>query len=113
MDVHAKIEEILKKSDFSAHSVRFVEEKISPDIVLKLSIEDFHNLGINDRNAIICLRIACSTFGSYPPERGCHINKFAFPKSFLENLIQGRFTVTEIFAIAGVSERKVYRQNMI
>ena len=113
MDVDAKIKEILKKSDFSAHSVRFVEEKISPDIVWKLSIEDFHNLGINDRNAIMCLRIACSTFGSYPPERGCHTNKFAFPKIFLENLIQERFTVTEIFAIAGVSEMKIYRQNMM
>ena len=49
MDVDAKMEEILKKLDLSAHSVRFVEEKICPDIVWKLSIEDFHNLGINDR----------------------------------------------------------------
>ena len=62
MEVDAKIEEILKKLDFSAHSVRFVEEKISPDIVCKLSIEDFYNLGINYRNAIMSLRIACSTY---------------------------------------------------
>ena len=72
MEVEAKMEEILKKLDLSAHSVRFVEEKISPDIICKLSIEDFHNLGINDRNAIMSLRIACSKFGSNIPKRSCN-----------------------------------------
>ena len=108
IEVDAKVGEILKKLDLSAHSVRFVEEKISPDIVYKLLI-DFHNLGINDRNAIMSLRIACSTFGSYTPKRGCHTNKFVIPKIFLENLIQEGFTVREISAIASVSERTIYR----
>ena len=103
------MEEILKKLDLSAHSVRFVEEKISPDILCKLSIENIHNLGINDRNAIISLWIACSTFGSYSPKRGCHTNKFVIPKIFLEILIQEGFTVREISAITGVSERTIYR----
>ena len=43
MEVDVKMDEILKKLDLSAHSVRFVKEKISPDVVCKLSIEDFHN----------------------------------------------------------------------
>ena len=103
------MEEILKKLDLVAHSVSFVEEKISPDIVCKLSIEDFHNLGINDRNAIISLRTACSTFGSYTPKRGCHTNKFVIPKILLENLIQEGFTVRETSAKADVSERTIYR----
>ena len=68
MEGDAKMEEILKKLDLSAHSVRFVEEKISPDIVRKLSIEDFHNLGINDSNAIMSLNIAWSTLGSHTPK---------------------------------------------
>ena len=110
MEVDVKMEEILKKLDLLAHSVRFVEEKISPDIVCKLSIEDFHNLGINDRNAIMSLRIACSTFGSYTPKSGRHTNKFLIPKNFLENLIQEGFTVRGISAIAGVSERTIYRR---
>ena len=110
MEVDVKMEEILKKLDLSAHSVRFVEEKISPDIVCKLSIEDFHNFGINDRNTIMSLMIACSTFGSYTPKRGRHTNKFVIPKIFLENLIQEEFTVREISAIAGVSERTFYRR---
>ena len=46
MEVDAKIKEILKKIDLSAHSVKFVEEKISPDIVCRLSKEDLHNLGV-------------------------------------------------------------------
>ena len=85
MEADAKRKEILKKLDLSAHSVRFVKEQISPDIVCKLSIEDFHNLGINDCNVIMSLRIGCSTFGSYTPKRGCHTNKFVIPKIFLEN----------------------------
>ena len=110
MEVDVKMEEILKKLDLSAHSVRFVKEKISSDIVCKLSLEDFHNLGINDHNAIMSLRIACSTFGRYTPKRGCHTNKFVIRKIFLENLIQEGFTVRELSAIAGVSERTIYRR---
>ena len=110
MEVDAKIKEMLKKIDLSAHSVKFVEEKISADIVCKLSKEDLHNVGVNDRNAIMSLRMACSTFGSYTPRRGCHTNKFVIPRIFLENLIQEGFTVREISAIAGVSERTIYRR---
>ena len=47
---------------------------MSPDIVCKSSIKDLHNLEINVRNAIMPLRIACSTFGSYTRKRGCHTN---------------------------------------
>ena len=110
MEVDAKMEEILKMLDLSAHSVKFVEEKIFPYIVCKLLIEDFHNLGINDRNTIMSLRIACSTFGSYTPKRGCHTNKFVIPKIFLENLIQEGFTVPEISAKAAVSKRTIYKR---
>ena len=110
MEVDGKMEELLKKLDLSAHSARFAEEKISSDIVCKLSIEDFHDLGINDRNAIMTLRIACSTFGSYTPKRGCHTNKLVITKTFLENLIQERIRVREISAIAGVSGGTIYRR---
>ena len=74
-----------------------------------MSIEHIHNLGINDSNAIMSLRIACSTFGSYTPKRGCHTKKFVIPKIFLENLIQEGFTVKEISTITGVSESASYR----
>ena len=68
----------MKRLDVSLHRVGYVKEKVYTDIICKLSIiEDFHNLGINDCNAV-SLRITCLTFGSYSPERGCH-------KIFLEN----------------------------
>ena len=109
MEVDAKMEEIFKKLDLSAHSVRFAKEQISPDILCKLSEEDFHNFGINDRNAIMSLRIACYTFKSYTPKGGCHTNKVVIPKIFLEDSIQKKFTVREISAIAGASERTIYQ----
>ena len=83
--------EILKKLDFSAHSVRFVKGKIFPDIICKLST------GIIYSNAIMSLKIACSTFDSYTPKRDSHTNKFVIPKIFVENLIQEGFTVRKSF----------------
>ena len=56
------------------------------------------------------LRTACSTFGSYTLRSGCHTNKFVVPKIFLENLIQEGFTVREISAITGVSEKAICRR---
>ena len=47
-----KIDGVLKKLGPSDHRARFVEEKISTDIVCYLSIEDFVKLGLTDRNAI-------------------------------------------------------------
>ena len=110
MGADAKMEEILKKLDLSVHSARFVKKKISPDIVCKLSIKNFHNPGINDRNATIALTIACSTFDSYTPKKGSHTNKFVIPQIFLENLIQEGFTVRVISAITGVSEKTICRR---
>ena len=53
MEIDEKIEEILKKLDFSAHSVRFVEEKISPDIVCKLSVEGYRSISSYKRLAFL------------------------------------------------------------
>ena len=54
------MDDVLKKFGLSDHRARFVEEKISTDIVY-LSIEDFLKLGLTDRNAIMSLRIECLT----------------------------------------------------
>ena len=60
---HDNMDDVLKKLDLSNHRARFVEEKISTDIVCYLSIEDFLKLGLIDPNAIMFLRTECSTFG--------------------------------------------------
>ena len=79
--------DVLKKLGLSNHRAKFVEEKMSTDIVCYLSIEDFLKLGLADRNAIMSLRIECSTFGLFTPQRAVGTNKFVIPKILIENLI--------------------------
>ena len=43
------MEDVLKKLGLSDYRARFVEEKISTDIVCYLSIDDFLKLGLTDR----------------------------------------------------------------
>ena len=50
-----------------------------------------------------------STFESYTHKGGCHFNKLVIPKIFVEYSIQKKFTVTEISAIAGALESKIYK----
>ena len=105
-----KMDNFLKKLGLSDHSARFVEEKISTDIVCYLSIEDFLKLGLTDRNAIMSLRIECSTFGLCTPQRAVGTNKFVIPKILIENLIDDGFSVKEMSNILCVSERTVLRR---
>ena len=70
------MDDVLKKLA-PGHRARFIKEYISTDIVCYLSVEDFLKLGLIDCNAIIPLRIACSTFGLYTPQRAIRTNKFA------------------------------------
>ena len=52
----------------------------------RLTIYDFQKLGVNDHNAIMSLRIKCSTRGSYFPQRGSH--EVIIRKILLQNLIE-------------------------
>ena len=45
-----KMDHVLKNLDLSDHRARFVEEKISTDIVCYLSIKNFLKLGLTNRN---------------------------------------------------------------
>ena len=105
-----KMDDVLKKLGLSDHRARFIEEKISTDIVCYLSIEDFLKLGLTDRNAIMSLRIECSTFGLCTAQRAVGSNKFVIPKILIENLIDDRFSVKEMSNILCVSERTVLRR---
>ena len=59
------MDDILKKLGLSDHRARFVQEKISTDIVCYLSTEDFLKLGLTDPIAIMSLRIECSTVAPF------------------------------------------------
>ena len=105
-----KMDDVLKTLGLSHHRARFVEEKISTDIVCYLSIEDFLKLGLTDRNAIMSLRIECSTFVFCTPQRVVGSDKFVILKILIENLIDDGFSVKEMCNILCVSERTVLRR---
>ena len=105
-----KMDDVLKKLGLSDHRARLIEEKILTDIVCYFSIEDFLKLGLTCRNAIMSLRIECSTFGLCTPQRAVGTNKFVIPKILIENLIDDGFSVKEMSNILCVSERTVLRR---
>ena len=85
------MDDVLKNLGLSDHRARFVEEKISTDIVCYLSMKDFLKLGLTNRNATMSLRIERSTFGLCTPQRAVGTNKFVIPKILIENLIDDEF----------------------
>ena len=76
-----KMDDSLKKLGLSDHRARFVEEKITTNIGCYLWREDFLKLGLTDRNAIMSLRIECSTFGLCTPQRAIETNNLSYLKS--------------------------------
>ena len=102
------MDDALKKLGLSDHRAKFVEEKISTDIVCYLSREDFLKLGLADRNAIMSLRIECSTFGLCTPQRAVGTNKFVIPKILIENLIDDGFSVKEMSHMFYVRQKKQF-----
>ena len=42
---------------------KFSSEKITPDLVGKLSLSDFRELGVQNRNEVMKLRMECSKYG--------------------------------------------------
>ena len=104
----------LKKVGFSHVIANFTREKITPDIVLKLSLNDFQLLGITNRKIIMELRVECSVFGSdapykHPGDLGDAL-KFCIPKELMQDLVDEGFTVKEMSKLLNVSERTVYRR---
>ena len=104
-----KMCDVLKKLGLSDRRARFVEEKIPADIVCYLSMEDFLKLGLTDRNAIMSLRLECSTFGLCTPQRVVGTNEFAIPKILIENLIDNGFSLSEMSNTLFVPQRTILR----
>jgi len=89
---------------------RFQEEKITPDIICKLSLDDFRQLGVVDRCLVMKLRVECLKYGNDRPLTLETSRKYNIAKNVLENLIDEGSTVREMAATISVSERTIYRR---
>jgi len=84
----------------------FEKEKITPDIVCKLSMQEMRHLGIKDNRDMMRLRVECLKHGgSFIPQQKCDISK-----ETLERLIDSGFKIREIATLLHISEKTVYRR---
>lgn len=104
---------VLKRKDLGSLIEKFESEKITPDIVCKLSVHDMEQLGVNSRSDMMSLRTECAKFGGQAPRKlpgTCGAPTFFIPKCVLENFIEEGFTVGEISKLLAVSESTIYRR---
>ena len=99
---------VLQKLKLEHCTERFRLENISSDIVGKLSLNEFKELGIQNRNDIMALRWECTKYGSNKPNRNrygaCGTLSFDIPESILEYYIDQDFKIIDISKILCVSE---------
>ena len=91
----------------------FLEEKMTPDIVCKLSLHEFRLLVIADSSDIMGVYVYCSKYGRYAPQKlpsQSGALKFNIPKYMLENLLEEGFTIKETSAIVCVAGRALYKK---
>ena len=107
------MEEVLRKLNLDRLINTFNQQKISPDIVGKLTLHEMEMLGVKNKEDVMSLRIACSTFGHQKPSKlyaSCGAPKFYIPKNLLESWLDEDFTIEEISNMLSVSESTVYRR---
>ena len=107
------IVDVLRKLNLSHVQEHFLREKITPDIVHKLSLTDLQTLGLTNRRKIMDLRIECAIYCPDVPDREanlCGAPKYSISRETLHGLLEEDFTVKEISRLLGVSERTVYRR---
>ena len=88
--------------------MRFEEEKISPDLVPKLSKVDMQYLGIAERSDMMRLRMECINYGSNLPVK--RNSEFLIPEDVLDFLFESKFKISEISQMFNVSESTIYRR---
>lgn len=78
------------------------KENITPDIVCKLSVQEFEAVGISNRAEMMKIRIEFARFGRFPPNRiqgNVGPPMFDIPKSTIENLLENNFEISDIVAL--------------
>ena len=93
---------------------KFSSEKITPDLVGKLSFSDFWELEAQSRGKIMKLWMECSKYGLNKPPRnmrhGCRAPVFEIPWSVLDCYLEQNLKIEEISKILSVSESTIYRR---
>ena len=73
-----KMESILASLNLSGLINSFCQQKITPDIVCKLSRYDFLSLGVSDQSDMMKLRTARVNFGSKQPVKDRQVRMVIF-----------------------------------
>jgi len=106
---------ILDKMHLGHFIENFQREKVTVDQTRKLSSEEMELLGVNDRNAMMNLRLGCLNYGSNPTSRKpgkqvCGAPENLISKSVLEGYLEDGFNNKDIASLLSVSESTVYRR---
>lgn len=73
----ATMDEILTRLGLSGLCASFEAEKISPDIIGKLAVSEFQQLGVTNRGDMMALRTACVHYGGIQPQRVNQVCSFS------------------------------------
>lgn len=102
------MEEILLKLGFNSLVLRFNEEKITPDLVCKLSKFELLSLGLGSPSDIMKLRLECLKYGSLVSMRGSDFKiRYEIGEEVLENLME---LGSDMSKLLSVSERTIFRR---
>ena len=107
------MDEVLNTLGMGNLCAMFKEEKITPDIVCMLSMQEMKCLGINDSQDMMKLRLKCIHFGGNSKPGQADLSrhpKYNTSKETLENLIDSGFKIADMSKLLCVSERTVYRR---
>ena len=90
-DDFLQMSHVLKELNISNRYVleNFKREKISPDIIGKLSVYELESFGLTCRREMMLLRTHCVKYGCQPPTKiyqGVGAPKYDLPKNVIEDL---------------------------
>lgn len=104
---------VLDKLGLNSAIETFRRQKITPDIISKLSAHEMEMLGVSNRSVMMQLRVECNKYGCTKPNidrSQFGAPQFDIPKSVLEHLLEDGFKISEISKLLAVSERTIYRR---